>query len=415
MTGQTLYEQRENRINTAIGLGRPDRVPFVPFVGMYPFQLSALSAKEAYADFQKATDSWVDFLAGAPLIDALFGYHTILPIPSAVKKILDYRLVQYPGMELPDNQSFQFVEKEYLKLADYEAFLHNPGDWLYRRMLPQVGGAFQGLAKLPPFDTVARGYQAMGGLVSAFADDEIWKTVTTLREAGLEQLKANAVIGAFLARVTEMGFPNIAQGTITAPFDVISDQLRGTIGAMKDTLRHPDKILAACDWAEGYQKNMIDFFKQIGAKCLFYPLHKGIDGFMSEAQFRKFYWPSLESCLKYAASRGLVNFVLLEDAFDTRLEIIKDAAPGQIIYMCEKTDVTKAKKIMGQYACIMGGLPISLLMTGRPAQIRDQVKKVLDEAAADGGFIMSNSTSIDWCPQANVEAYFQAVEDFGKY
>ena len=112
---------------------------------------------------------------------------------------------------------------------------------------------------------------------------------------------------------------------------------------------------------------------------------------------------------------GATPVVLLEDAFDSRLEAMKEVEPGRVIYWCEKTDVIKARQVMGQTACIMGGMPVSLLIAGNPQQIKDRVRTVLEGAARDGGFILSTSTSIDnACPEANVRAFFEAADEFGQ-
>jgi hypothetical protein len=44
-----------------------------------------------------------------------------------------------------------------------------------------------------------------------------------------------------------MGYPSLARGFGSAPFDVLGDSLRGTRGIMRDLYRHPDKIIAACE------------------------------------------------------------------------------------------------------------------------------------------------------------------------
>ena len=45
----------------------------------------------------------------------------------------------------------------------------------------------------------------------------------------------------------ELGFPPQFGAHVNAPFDIISDFLRGTIGAMLDMYRVPDKLLEAME------------------------------------------------------------------------------------------------------------------------------------------------------------------------
>ena len=410
---QKLLEQRNKRVEEACALKKPDRVPFVPMIGSIPFQLYGITAREVFEDFSRALPAWKAFLKDFP-VDSLLCFTNILPTTSEVKKLLDYTLVQFPGIELPDTQSFQFVEKEYVKLEDYPEFLLDPCDWLVRRMVPQVAGNLKGLAKLGnPNTSIGRGYTTFfNGFVAPFANDEVWEAMQRLREAALLHVQAGKAIGQFYVEAREMGFDAFAQGAAVAPFDLFSDQLRGTVGTMKDMIRKPELLLKACQWAEDFQVDSIKAMVKNGAQRIFFPLHKGIDSFMSDAQFKKFYWPGLKKLLEVTAECGAIPAVLMEDSFDTRLEIMKDVAPGRIVYMCEKTDVALAKKVMGEYACIMGGVPISLLITSNPQTFKDHVKKVLDVAGRDGGFILSTTTNIDLCPEANVRALFEAAEEY---
>lgn len=410
---QELMQQRNKRVEDACALKKPDRVPFIPMIGSFPFQYSGLSTKEVFEDFSCALPAWKAFLRDFP-VDAWLCFINILPSTSEVKRILGYNLVQYPGMELGDNQDFQFVEKEYLKSEDYPEFLFDPCYWLMRRMLPQIADNLGGLRKLGnPNSSIARGYtHFFNGFVAPFADDELWDSFLRLRKAAQLHVESVKVFGQFGALAAEMGMAPFAHGSAVAPFDLFSDQLRGTVGTMRDMLKTPDRLLAACQWAESFQIETIKGMIKNGARRIFFPLHKGIDSFMSDAQFKKFYWPGLKKLLEVTVENGAIPAVLLEDWFDSRLEVMKDVAPGQIVYMCEKTDVALAKKVMGKYACIMGGVPVSMLITTDPKTIKDHVKKVLDQAAGDGGFILSTSTNIDRCPEANVRALFEAAEEY---
>ncbi len=45
--------------------------------------------------------------------------------------------------------------------------------------------------------------------------------------------------------------------------------------------------------------------KVSGNPRIFMPIHKGIDGFMSEEQFKKFFWPTLQSLIVALINEGL--------------------------------------------------------------------------------------------------------------
>jgi len=69
-------------------------------------------------------------------------------------------------------------------------------------------------------------------------------------EAGLESAKWNAANDVFIADMKDLGFVSYSAVAAVAPFDVISDFLRGMRGTMLDMYRQPDKLLEAGEKAE---------------------------------------------------------------------------------------------------------------------------------------------------------------------
>ena len=73
-----------------------------------------------------------------------------------------------------------------------------------------------------------------------------------------------------------------------------------------------------------------------------------------------------------------------------------------------------AKRELGGIACMMGGFPNQSLMFDTPEQIRDKVKEIIDIMAPGGGYMFGMSASIDHAPRANMEALFDAIQQYGK-
>ena len=94
---------------------------------------------------------------------------------------------------------------------------------------------------------------------------------------------------------------------------------------------------------------------------------------------------------------------------------MKDVPKGQVVYFFEKQDMKKAKEILGDTACIAGNLDTGLLMHGTPEAVTEETKRLLDICAPGGGYIMSNSISLDNCKRENLIAWRQTVSDCGKY
>jgi uroporphyrinogen-III decarboxylase len=84
--------------------------------------------------------------------------------------------------------------------------------------------------------------------------------------------------------------------------------------------------------------------------------------------------------------------------------------------MFEKTDLKKAKEIIGDHACIIGGPPASLFLSGTPAKIDDYVKDLMEQVKEGGGFVLSPGVNIpERADPANVKALMDAVEKHGVY
>ena len=173
---------------------------------------------------------------------------------------------------------------------------------------------------------------------------------------GLERLAAaaRAVAGwaqatfPSLGKLMAMGFPGYYGGATKAPFDILGDTLRGTREVVIDLYRRPEKVLAAC---ERLVPVAIDWALQrpggTATPVVFLPLHKGADGFMSDEQFRTFYWPTLRAVLLGLIEEGCIPFLFAEGRYGSRLEAIMDLPKGKTIWLFDQTDMAKAKETIG--------------------------------------------------------------------
>ncbi len=75
----------------------------------------------------------------------------------------------------------------------------------------------------------------------------------------------------------------------------------------------------------------------------------------------------------------------------------------------------KAKEILGNHMCIMGNVPSSLLQTGTPEDVKDYCRKLINDVAPGGGFILSQRSSIDEANPENIKAMVKAAREFGVY
>jgi uroporphyrinogen-III decarboxylase len=219
-------------------------------------------------------------------------------------------------------------------------------------------------------------------------------------------------IGALAGQVAANGFPGIFGGFSKAPFDAVGDTLRGTRGIMMDMYRNPDLVLEACDrFVPLMIQAGVSAIAATGNLAAMLPLHKGADGFMSEAQFEKFYWPSLKKVLLGLAEEGILSLCFAEGSYNKRLEVISDLPTGMAAWMFDKTDMHRAKDILRNKACILGNVPTSLMAAGTSEQVRAYCRDLIEYCGRDGGFILTNGAIVEKTTDENIRAMLDSVKE----
>jgi len=148
---------------------------------------------------------------------------------------------------------------------------------------------------------------------------------------------------------------------------------------------------------------------------VFFPLHKGMDGFMSDEQYRTFYWDTLLRLVNGLIDASLTPWIYTEGRYDTRVECLMDVPKGKCWVHFEDVDIVRAKKLLGGVACLSGGIRSDVLVRGTVEQTIEQVKRNMDILAPGGGYIFDLSDTMEDCKRENVEALFETVREYGKY
>ena len=269
---------------------------------------------------------------------------------------------------------------------------------------------------IPPFtDLVEIPFTAP--FFAAFSAPPVKAMLQKLMDAGdaaMEWLQTfMAIDGRIMAT---LGIPQTAGGATKAPYDILADTMRGTRGIMLDRFRQVDKVKAAMerlvpqaiDWAvrsNDMTKNPV----------VFIPIHKGADGFMSDADYRELYWPSFKAVLLGLIEEGLVPWVFAEGGYNERLEVIADAEipAGRMVWMFDDTDMARAKATVGRRQCIGGNVPAALFTMGKPEAMDAYVKDLLGKTATDGGFVLSSGVVLDEADPAAYKAFIDAGHTYG--
>ena len=407
-TPEELYKKRTRRIQDAIELKQPDRVPFAPYATFFPAVYAGITFEEAMHDYDKLAAAIRKFMIDFQP-DVLSDTFLLLAWAPTLE-ILDYKQLVWPGHGGKPNATYQFVDREYMKSEEYDEFLSDPSDFLLRRFIPRAWGLMQPLSRLRH---LSRAWYTMSAIyVSAFGSPEVAEALEGLIKAGKEVRKMMAKAFEFIDEMEAMGFPRQFVTTSYAPFDYIGDFLRGTRGILMDIYQNPDKLQEAIDKITPHMIEQATAVRKTdGVNRVFMPLHKGIDIFMSQEQFKKYYWPSLRKVIIACIDVGLTPCPLWEGDCTSRLEIIGDIPRGKAVYWFERTSLFKAKEVLGDTVCIEGGVPSSIMINGNPEEVKTYCKELIDVVGKGGGFILNGDVGIP--DEANIENV-KALADFVK-
>lgn len=404
------FIERATRVKTAIALGTPDRVPFVPTMGN-------LAALEYGATIKAAMEDQTTII---PALDRLLEdvkpdyFYTPDFFPKQTLDILKPININYPGKDASfgDNFTYQVADHSFMEDDEYDAFLQDPSAFLMHRVLAEKYSALGGLKLLNP-------YNLSGATVMGFAS----LAAPPLRSALEAMLEAGKATQAYIEssvavnmHLIQKGFPIWGSAVASAPFDLFADNIRGLLNTVMDLKTDPELLGQAVDrFTDVVIADAIALAKMSHSDNIFVPLHIGVDEFMSPADYEQFYWPSLKKLLHALVAADITPFVFCEGNYYTRLNCLKDVPKGKVVYFFEKQDMARAKRELEGIACIAGNMSTTTLMCGTREQVVDETRRLLDLCAPGGGYMMSNDISIDNCKHENLAAWYEAVEKYGCY
>jgi len=408
---EKLYKERLTRFIKAIKMEKPDRVPVQIPAGSFPAHYAGVTLRTLMYDYDALKKAWLKFIHD---FDMDLYDSPALIFPGRVYELLDYKLYKWPGHGLPSDISMhQFVEDEYMKADEYDAFIKDPFDFSLRYFVPRAWGT------LAPFSTMTRFTSALGlpfQLLSLCTNPDFQPVFQAFREASQELAKWQAVVNECSQLAKEAGCPSSAGGMALAPFDTFADMFRGTRGIAMDMYRQPDKLLEALEIITPQSiESAVAGADYAGCPMVFIPLHKGADNFMSKEQYQKFYWPTFRKLLMSLINEGCVPIMVADGSYNERLEIIKDLPRASVVWIFEQTDMTKAKKILGDTACIGGNVTAAQLYTNTPQAIKEYCRQLIEVCGKGGGYLLSLGSSVDRCNPKNLQAIIEAAKEYGVY
>jgi hypothetical protein len=408
---EQLRGEREKRITDAIQLRIPDRVPIICGMGYFPARYTGTPFSAAYYDYNAWFTAYQKTLPDFPA-DLIFPQNFI---PGKALEYLNPKQLRWPGYGLSPDHGHQSIEIDNMRGEDYEAFLYDPADYMFRIHLSRTSDHLAGLATLPKLSEL-HGHMGAQALAVALTSPEASRAIRTLQRVGREIRRWQPRTNRFARMMFDLGFPQYFQGSALPPFDIISHSMRGMTGTITDMFRRPGKVLEACEKIlEITLARPLPKPTAQGNIRIFMTNTRGSDDFMSPKQFDTFYWPTFKKLVATLIDRGATPCIFFEGNFTSRLHYLLEFPKGKMLARLDTTDIFKAKEILRDHVCIQGNVPSTLLQVGTVQEVKAYCKKLIDIVGKDGGFILSPRSSTDEVKPENLKTMIEFTQEYGVY
>jgi uroporphyrinogen-III decarboxylase len=407
------YAERTGMLRDVLELRKPARVPLSPWSGLFPVRYAGMAVREAYYDHERLAAALVEYhQTFRPDTQASF----MTFVPGAVLESLDYRMYDWPGNGTDDDSGYQYNEAEYMRDDEFGLLLTDPSAFWQRRHVPRMFGALEPMRGLPPLTDLGE-IPSVAAYFTRLGAPEVQEMLARMMEAGRAAREWFGTLAA-AARTTAAtaGIPGFTGGIAKAPYDMLGDTMRGTRGVMLDKFRRPGELIAAMERlvpiAVESARRAADASRN---PFIFMPLHKGADGFLSGTDFQQFYWPTLKAVILGLIAEGLVPQLFVEGAYNARLDVIVDdeIPAGRTLWLFDATDMAAVRDRLRGFACFGGNVPGALLSIGTPDEVDEYVRRLLEEVAGEGGFILSTGIVADDARAENFRDMMEAGRRYG--
>jgi hypothetical protein len=411
-TPRQQRKEREKRIMDCIQLKPTDRVPIISSMGYFPAKYAGIPCSAAYYDY----DAWYaayqktlkDFRPDIIFVQPF--------MPGKAMEMLKPKTMRWPGYGVDPYQGHQAIEIDNMKGDEYDLYMNDPSDYMFRTFMSRSGDDMEGLALLPRLSDLGGGPFGIQMLARSLAEPKVFKAFRTLQQAGREMKKWDAKIFRFNKMVSDMGFPEYFQGAAMPPFDVLSHSMRGMQGIMTDMFRRPDKLMEACEFIlQQTLERPLPPPSENGYTRIFMTNTRGSDDFLSMKQFQTFYWPTFKKLVMGIIELGHFPCIFFEGKFTSRLEYLLEFPKGSMLARFDTTDIFRAKDVLKDHICIEGNVPSSLLQFGTVQEVKDHCKKLIDYCGKGGGYILAPRSSTDEVNPANLKAMIEFTKEYGRY
>lgn len=350
------------RIEAAIKLEPVDRIPCAPLMDIFfPAKYKGFSIADALRDWKKGFYSIVDVFEEVGGWDGMILPGYSMPATPHVYSSGGIALGKnlFPGSDLGENDSPQFLETEIITREDYEDIIN----------LGWKGFRTKHQRRYNPVDEE----QAINWTQKQM---ERYKTELNFwRDKGIRTLC----------------------GAITSSPLMILSTSRTLLGVTKDIYEIPDKLEAAMDaMVDDLISDAIEATRLSGQSGVMLIMERGGGFYYRLNIYERFEYPYMKRMVDAFAAEGILTAMHLDQDYTLNLPYFKDLPAKMVIAELDSmTDIFKAKEILAGHMCIAGDVPAALSSLGTPREMEEYCGKLIDIVGKDSGFILSTGCT---CP-----------------
>ena len=353
---EELFQERLGRLKTAIALGTPDRVPLSLVMDAFAAKTMGVKMSDFVSDVDVAGQAMLSTMEVLGDVDSI---QQAVSTPS-MGSLLWLAPMKLPGRDLPDNSLWQMDEQVRLTPADYDRIADEGWEaWRKEYMDKHLGGAEA--------------------------------ACEAVMEAGPRWTKEYA----------KRGYVVFAPVGVDHPFEHLCGG-RSVKEFMLDLYRIPDRVQAAMDvMMSNKRQRARDLVQAAGPVGCWVGGWRTAPEFLSRKLWDRFVWPYMKELVEIVSDEGGIPVLHYDANWDRELERLKELPRAKcVLALDSKTDIFRAKEVLGGHICLLGDVPPALLTLGTPDQVHAYCRRLITEVGPSG-FILAQGCAIP--PDAKLE------------
>ncbi len=371
MSQETTFKERWQRIKKAISLERPDRVPVVLEYGAFAARVTETPLPEFLLNLRKSVEVMIEAyqkVAEVGAADAM-NYGRFSPYALGY---LWLSKIKVPGVDLPEDVSYQVHEKELMTRDDYDLILKDGWPIFYDRFVKE-----KVLDDVPP-----------------------------------KYLPSNQVPVAVKEEWAKIGVPVLRASTVAPPFEFLCGG-RSLTSFFLDLVEIPDKVEAVMKAMMPHISTpVIEMAKKQGYPAIWVGGWRTAPAMLSPETWERFVWSYFRELVHEVLKQDLIPLLHLDSNWTRELESFKELPKKKIIMALDgDTDIFRAKEVLGDHLCLMGDVPPAMLAFDDPDDVYNSSRKLIRNLGPEGFILQSGCDIPENAKLENVQAMVAAALD----